>query len=122
MLKYFNEITQNGQKTNGFALKAAKLICTEYGLKLGKYARVRKQLPSWYTGALDNANKQQQAAEEKKEDVIVQQRNQQKASKVTSGGTSGSTPNQNGSATAPKQQNASKYTIVEFFDSASVLR
>jgi len=52
LLDYFNEITQNGLKTNGFALKLAKLICKEYDLKLGKYARVRKHLPGWYTEAL----------------------------------------------------------------------
>ena len=45
---YFNEITQNGTKTSGFGFKMANLICTEYALKLGKYAPVRKQLRAWY--------------------------------------------------------------------------
>ena len=52
MKEYWDNVTQNGKKTNGFALEFAKLICTEYGLKLGKYARVRKMLPIWYIAAL----------------------------------------------------------------------
>ena len=52
MKKYWDQITQNGQKTNGFALKFAKMICNHYGHKLGKYARVRKMVPFWYQDAL----------------------------------------------------------------------
>lgn len=50
--KYWNETTGNGQNTKGFALKFTKLICTQYGQKLGKYARIRKMFPVWYLAAL----------------------------------------------------------------------
>ena len=53
MKAFFNEITLNGTNTNGFSLKFAKKICIRYGLKLGKYARVRRLLPIWYCNALD---------------------------------------------------------------------
>ena len=83
LLEYFNEITLNGQKTNGFALKAAKKICTEYKLKLGKYARVRKQLPIWYTEALERGKQAPAVVEEKKENDPPQKVQPAKGSTTT---------------------------------------
>ena len=52
--KFYDEITNFGEKPGGFGLKFVQKICGQYSLKFGKFAKVKKNVGVWVT---DNVNK-----------------------------------------------------------------
>eukprot|EP00486_Rosalina_sp_Unknown_P006881 CAMPEP_0201573368 /NCGR_PEP_ID=MMETSP0190_2-20130828/17195_1 /ASSEMBLY_ACC=CAM_ASM_000263 /TAXON_ID=37353 /ORGANISM="Rosalina sp." /LENGTH=116 /DNA_ID=CAMNT_0048000269 /DNA_START=247 /DNA_END=594 /DNA_ORIENTATION=+ len=52
--KFYDEITNFGEKPGGFGLKFVQKVCGQYELKFGKFAKVKKNVGVWVT---DNVNK-----------------------------------------------------------------